>query len=267
MWFRTFLVICTTVLTAIAVALLALWGGYVTVATKNSSLETIVRYSGVVGVVSLMVAACLVLISRLVIPDKNKHLVPTVQASSPVILPDVQPEVGDKQAIAHLEKLRADVRDEIKKRIKQRDTYSIELTFGLGALLAIALARPDPSFDLGKVLIAAPLISIYFTVLILYSYRIHKLLAGFLRERLEPELARLCRTSPQSEWERYYAEHAVPGIRRLFFLGSLWVITATSLAFLWWAYGQSPDFTLVLIVATVVYTAVTILITLIFWRS
>src|SRR6266851_2489301 len=108
---------------------------------------------------------------------------------------------------AHLETLRADVRDEIKRRIEQRDKFSIQLTISLGAILAVAFSKPE----LSRVLVAAPLVSIYFTVLILYSYRIHKVLTKYLREKLEPELASAIGSAIDFELATYYSKHAVAG--------------------------------------------------------
>jgi len=133
----------------------------------------------------------------------------------------------------------------------------------VGAIVAVSL--PPSAF--GKALIAAPLISIYFTVLILYSYRIHRLLALYLREKIEPELARLCETSPAIEWETYYQAHAVPGIRRSFFLGALWVVCVVSPGYLWIAESGQAEFRIALIVAAAIYVLATIVITVTFWRS
>jgi hypothetical protein len=69
----------------------------------------------------------------------------------------------DSVQLSHLEALRTDVRDEIKKRIEQRDKYSIQMTIALGAIVGVAFSKPE----LQKVLTAAPLISVYFTALIL----------------------------------------------------------------------------------------------------
>lgn len=77
-------------------------------------------------------------------------------------------------------------------------------------------------------------LAIIFTVLILYSYRIHAVLAGYLFEHVEPELQRLSGTSVPG-WETYYLwnRKQVPGIRRWFFVVSLWVVTGVSLAFVY----------------------------------
>lgn len=76
----------------------------------------------------------------------------------------------DERKIAHLEKLRDDIRDEIKKRIQQRDNYSIQLTIALSVIIGIAFTKPEYS----AVLIVSPLVSIYFTVLIIYTFALFK---------------------------------------------------------------------------------------------
>jgi hypothetical protein len=60
-------------------------------------------------------------------------------------------EEGKQRATAHLEKLRDDARDEIKRRIEQRDKCSIQLTIALGAIVAVAFSK-----NLDKALLAAP---------------------------------------------------------------------------------------------------------------
>jgi len=159
------------------------------------------------------------------------------------------------QPYVELQALRADARDEIKRRIEQRDKYSNQLTIALGALFAVALA--EPGFD--RILLAAPLISIYFTVLILYSYRIHDVLAGYVT-RLETELADASGVSVDLEWEHYYAKHAVRGIRRTFFLVALWVVSLLVLLYLWSRYRTDASFRDVLFLTTLVYGAACLLV-------
>lgn len=161
------------------------------------------------------------------------------------------------QAINHLEELRKEARDEIKRRIEQRDKYSIQLTIALASIVAVSLAT-----DYRKVLIVAPLVSIYFTVLILYSYQIHTVLASYLRKGIEPALSSLCGTSPELEWETFYKKYQVPGIRRNFFMVMLWVICAASLVYLWLSESGDPKFRAVFYVAAIIYTSAVIVITL-----
>lgn len=170
----------------------------------------------------------------------------------------------EEKALAHFETLRQDIRDETKRRIEQRDKYSIQLSIALGALVAVSFSWTN----LRMVLIAAPLVSIYFTVLILYSYRVHDVLAKYLRKEIEPELARLCGTPPEKEWETYYKTQEVVGIRRWFFLVALWVVCALSLIYLWLAEFEPAGVTLLsgelLTVATAVYGLAVLVIT--FWQ-
>ena len=166
--------------------------------------------------------------------------------------------MSEERARAHLETIRQDIRNEVKRRIKQRDKYSIQLTIALGAIVAVAFSLTD----VRRVLIVAPLVAIYFTVLILYSYRVHRLLARYLCEEIEPELARLCGTPPEKEWETWYKAHGVPGIRRWFFLIALWVVCITLLVYLWMVESEQGEFRMVLIVATAVYIVASGVITI-----
>jgi hypothetical protein len=176
----------------------------------------------------------------------------------------------EEKAMAHFEALRQDVRDEVKKRIEQRDKYSIQLSLALAALVAVSFSRAD----LSAVLIAAPLVSIYFTVLILYSYRVHHVLAKYLREEIEPELARLYSIPLAKEWETYYCwedydkkkKREVPGIRKRFFLVALWVVSALSLGYLWQAQRNQLGWLLLLVVIAV-YIGANAGITKYFWKE
>jgi hypothetical protein len=167
--------------------------------------------------------------------------------------PEPAPDDPDR-AIAHLERIHQDIRDEIKRRIEQRDNYSIQMTLAVGAIVAVSAGFP-------AALIAAPLVVTFFTVLVLYSYQIHRLLSGYLADKIEPELARLCGTDPEAEWERYYKHVAVPGIRRSFYLASLWFFNIACPAFL---FTQAVNPLLVGSVG-VVYVVAAVLVTWKFW--
>ena len=169
--------------------------------------------------------------------------------------------MNKEKAIAHFEALRQDMRDEIKSRIRQRDKYSIQLTISLGALVAVSFS----STELRLVLLAVPLVSIYFTILILYSYKIHSVIAKYLREEIEPELAHLCETPPEKEWEIYYKDQNVPGIRRDFFISAMWFVCILSLLYLWFADGEQVGYT-VLSVVTASYGLAVFVITLLFYK-
>ncbi|MBN2003157.1 MAG: hypothetical protein JXA21_07340 [Anaerolineae bacterium] len=170
-----------------------------------------------------------------------------------------------KLAIEHLEKLREDARGEIKQRISQRDQYSVQQTVALAALVGIAATDAFPFAY--RVILAAPLISIYFTTLILYSYRIHKMISGYLQKEIEPELAKLCGTSIEREWERFYCANAVPGIRRPFFIGSLWIVCLVSPLYVGFIGNWQAEFFLPLIVLSAIYLLVASWLTITFWRK
>lgn len=175
---------------------------------------------------------------------------------------------GDRQQPskdARLERLGSlwnEARCEIRQRIEQRDKYSIQLTVALAALVAVAFSKPE----LRRVLLAAPLASLYFTVLILYSYRVHDALARYARDVLEPRIAAAVGNDVKTEWENFYATLHVPGIRRVFFVWALWVVLSLSMIYLFLTEGSDPAFCRVLIVTTAVYGSAALALTLYFRR-
>lgn len=167
--------------------------------------------------------------------------------------------------IEHLESLKDDIRDEIKRRIEQRDKYSLQLVISLATILAVFSVSNigQTNIDFRKVIIVAPLISIYFSVLILYSYRIHYILTKYLREKIEPKLAELHKISRDYEWENFYRIYSVPGIRKIFFLLMPLLISAFSLLYLWLIYHSELWPWLIFI--TLVYSSFIIYILYEFW--
>jgi len=163
------------------------------------------------------------------------------------------------RAIAHLEKLREDIRDEMKRRIEQRDKYSIQLTIAVGAIFSFALSGKVDKL----IIVAAPMVSLYFTVLILYSYKVHRVLSDYLRNKLENELATLHNIPLEMEWENFYNvqkqnNKEVPsGIRRKFYPIMFVLVTFISLVYLWSNYCfDSPYKTgthVFLVIITIIY--------------
>lgn len=133
--------------------------------------------------------------------------------------------------IGHLETIRNDIRDEIKRRIEQRDRYSIQMLVALGAIMGFSFTTAN-----NIIICVAPLVAIYYSVLILYSYRIHIVAAKYLREKLEPELAEVCGVSKNLEWENFYNCNQVPGIRRMFFNVIPWIVLIGSYSYLIYTY-------------------------------
>ncbi|REJ92598.1 MAG: hypothetical protein DWQ29_04530 [Planctomycetota bacterium] len=123
-------------------------------------------------------------------------------------------------AAEHLEQLRRDARTEILQRIEQRDKFSIQLTIALAAIVAFSYSEQGSP----RMLFAAPIASLYYTVLILYSYAIHDVLAEYLRDRIEPDLAAQTGVDPSCGWETHYFGKTRPGIRWQLFLWAHWAI-------------------------------------------
>lgn len=135
------------------------------------------------------------------------------------------------------------------------------MTVALGILVGVAFSEKG----FREALIAAPLVALYFTVLILYSYRVHGLLAGYLRSTIEPALADRANTPVTSEIETYYALHRVPGIRRQFFLVTLWVATFGAPAFV--LSTGDPELRWPVASLAAVYAIAAAAVTKAFWRD
>jgi hypothetical protein len=161
----------------------------------------------------------------------------------------------EEKQLSRLRELYADVRDELKQRIQQRDKYAFQVTIAIGAIMGFGLKEGQH-----RVLIAAPLVSLYFTVLILYSYLIHSNLTRYLREHIEPEIARLCGHRKEIEFESWCSENRTSSIRRWFFLGAMWSTVVLCMCYAWWGDANNPSFWPILGVATLFYGFVAALV-------
>jgi hypothetical protein len=91
-------------------------------------------------------------------------------------------------------------------------------------------------------------------------------LAQYLREKIEPHSAETAGTEKENEFETWYKTQATPGIRRVFFIVTLWVTTLLTMAYLIGAqWGNSSD-RVVLWILTPSYLAAAILVTAFFWE-
>jgi len=159
--------------------------------------------------------------------------------------------VPDDPKLRHIEAIREDVRDEVKRRIQQRDQYSMQLTVALGAIAVGAYSTNGTT----RLFILAPLVTIYFTALILYSYRIHHMLANYLRDVIEPKFEDLTGFPKAAEWETWYQNQGTrSGVRRWFFVAEMCCVTGITMVFLWHKEWSTPGwFHTVLSLATIAY--------------
>jgi hypothetical protein len=176
--------------------------------------------------------------------------------------PETQHQVtlqsDDDRKINHYERVREDVRNEIKMRMKQRGSFAIQLITMLVLLCAFAFAEKGYN----QVLIVAPLLSVFYTMQILYSYRMHDVLARYLREILEPQLTALCKINPAHEWQSYTFKTAKSGILRVFFLWAMWVVCSGLMTFLW--FNMASSFRLTFYIFLGVYVIAMLYITVAF---
>jgi hypothetical protein len=169
----------------------------------------------------------------------------------------------NKQLIEHYERINSDIRGEMKKRIAQRDSYSIQLIISLGTLFAVSISQE--SFD--KVLLVAPLVAIYFTNLILYSYKVHSKLANYLKNVIYPKFKEILPGIDEDiEWENYYISKQKPGIsknkpgiRKGFFIFSMILVNILSGIYMAFKY-LNDSFIMIVYVLYFVYTIALIIV-------
>ena len=132
-----------------------------------------------------------------------------------------------KQAlISHIEAVQDDVRGEIKQRINQRDSFAIQYLVAIGAIITAVLSTPlNISIYF---LLVAPLLAIFYTTQILYSYSMTDKISKYIMDCLDKPIEKILGTE---EWESYSwrtkqaTKTRSTGIRKDFFRGSMWVIT------------------------------------------
>ncbi len=132
-----------------------------------------------------------------------------------------------------------DLRSEIKQRITQRDSFAIQFVVTSLTIFTVALNN-----KICHTLLLLPIISLFYSSMILSSYRIHARLAEFTREHIELQLSKALAIEKPSEffWESYCAkERAITlnnkiGIRKLFFSLILMCMPIITFILFTWQY-------------------------------
>ena len=94
----------------------------------------------------------------------------------------------DDKRIDFLISLYGDLREELRQRISQRDSFAIQFMVSIGAIVALSIQENSYASFLFLLL---PAITLFFSIQIFYSYSIHRKLSDFIREHVESELSRL----------------------------------------------------------------------------
>lgn len=80
----------------------------------------------------------------------------------------------------------ADLREEVKNRVSQRDSFAVQMMIAMGVILALSLSN----FANFKYLIfLLPVITLFYCVQIISSYSIHDSLVSFIKNNIEREIA------------------------------------------------------------------------------
>ena len=155
--------------------------------------------------------------------------------------------MDNKERIAYLKQTHSEVRGEIVERIKQRDTFAIQFIVTMGTVFTVGFL--DFKFA-PFVFFMLPILAIFYSVQIMYSYVIHDRCNKFLKEEIEPELAKLLSYSEYNKsrlmWESYCDYDSkknlikTPGIRKGFFEKAVFIVPViSSLLFLLLAYTKN----------------------------
>jgi len=166
-----------------------------------------------------------------------------------------------------LEQLRIiyeDARSEIRQRIEQRDKYIIQQLITLGTILGVAFYK-----KIYELFILIPFISLYYTLLIEYSYRIHNKISKNLRN-IEPEMTTLSGLNTEFHMETYHHKEGnkerdkktkkeekindEAGIRHLFFMLSFYITLLFSLSLIF--YYESNEGINFFIIATTIISVI-----------
>ena len=131
----------------------------------------------------------------------------------------------DKDRLDFLKQIYSGCRGEIEMRITQRDNFAIQFIVAVGAVFTLGFLDFTYAPFLFFIL---PLVTIFYTVQILYSYTIHDRLHKFLVSEIEPEIARQLNFSDEEKnkycWESFCEMDSkqkgisTPGIRKGFFI-------------------------------------------------
>ncbi len=113
-------------------------------------------------------------------------------------------------------KLWDEARVEIRQRVTQRDQYVTKLAVSLAAVIGASI-----TYDKPLIIAIAPIISIYFCLLIDYSYKVHQALSQYLANNIESQIKELIKTSLDDqkpileEYETMFLKKGLVGPRKL----------------------------------------------------
>lgn len=185
----------------------------------------------------------------------------------------------NKEQVEFLKQTHDDCRKEVEMRIQQRDNFSIQFIIAVAAICAVALTELKYASFLFFLL---PFVTIFYTVQILYSYKIHDRLHKFLVEEIEPKLASELGYDEFAKnrlfWESYCENDSrkqgrkTPGIRKGFFKITSKIMPAISsilFAIVAWGKNTLPELAIIIIalVSAALFTAITFFLLYLFDRK
>ncbi len=110
-------------------------------------------------------------------------------------------------------------REEIRQRIRQRDLYVIQMMVAVAGVL-VASRLSENETDLAWLWLTIPLPLFYYSIMTYHSYLIHKQLARYMSDSLEPKIMDAISKESETylEYEQFFKTENSVGVRKWLFM-------------------------------------------------
>lgn len=111
-------------------------------------------------------------------------------------------------------------REEIRQRIRQRDLYVIQMMVAVAGVLVASRLMKQQTSDLAWLWLTIPLPFFYYSIMTYHSYLIHKQLARYLSDSLEPKIMDIISKDSETylEYEQFFKTENSVGVRSWLFM-------------------------------------------------
>lgn len=110
-------------------------------------------------------------------------------------------EAKDKEMqYNYLLNLENDIRDEVKKRVAQRDSFAVQCIVAAGVLIGLSITE---SAFAPYIILLFPLIAFFYINQINHSYAVHAKLMEFIVDKIEVDIKKLYNGEKSLGWNNY----------------------------------------------------------------
>lgn len=111
-------------------------------------------------------------------------------------------------------------REEIRQRIRQRDLYVIQMMIAVAGVLVASRLMKQETSDLAWLWLTLPLPFFYYSIMSYHSYLIHKQLARYMSDSLEPKIMDVISKESETylEYEQFFKTENSVGVRSWLFM-------------------------------------------------